>query len=575
MASSSPLGDTFGRRLSAYLTTPQDYRKYRERLSREVLRLRHELNIVTRDTKNYREKEQTSGIDAQKYSENEKFGSVLLLLAERSLVHALEIKSMLEIKGQQIPGYKKLMLGKLKLAVATSTQLAAAVAQEQDQLKKLEFLVFAALLHGQYAINKKRWTEARSTFLLARIGLEFLGSQLAEEGNLDLFGKTLLDEILDTLVDPSLALAHLQDSTSTKTAADLRTVSRKYSKENTLRLREIANIVSVLDPEFVEEIAEENVPRHVTWRSHEAQIYNDELAVKLNQISRVDWQSFKEANDYDALFSQWAALVEIHQGDVDKSADEDDMEKTQAHAVLLTYLKYNMLFVKVKRDLLLIDQLPLAANTAKLLMRNRDALRIYNSVVVTTEELKDLPGVYNDEDLYESLEELCKLFTVKRLAVIAASYAAANKLPEALRIYLHIDRTFTGSESYFKVDEFPYNVASNAQVQEFKKELTALMAKVHTLTQLQRESEGAFPTTVAENVHKFPTSIESLQNITNITEPGVFAPVLSKPVLFDVAFNYIGYNSQKERTMKKASTKEESDSGDKKKGGFFGIFGRG
>ncbi|KAJ8139283.1 hypothetical protein OY671_007504, partial [Metschnikowia pulcherrima] len=104
MASSSPLGDTFGRRLSAYLTTPQDYRKYRERLSREVLRLRHELNIVTRDTKNYREKEQTSAIDAQKYGENEKFGTLLLLLAERSLGNALEIKSMVEMKGQQTPG---------------------------------------------------------------------------------------------------------------------------------------------------------------------------------------------------------------------------------------------------------------------------------------------------------------------------------------------------------------------------------------------------------------------------------------------------------------------------------------
>ncbi|GEQ68555.1 hypothetical protein JCM33374_g2223 [Metschnikowia sp. JCM 33374] len=583
----SPLGDTFGKRLSAYLTTPQDFRKHRQRLSRELLRVRHELNIVTRDTKNYRDSQQTSSIDASKYAENPQFGRVLLLLAERSYVHSLEIKSMLELKGQQIPGYRKLMAGKLKSAVATCRQLTSTVAAESNQHKKLEFFLYAALIEGSYAVSKKNWAAARHAFSLARVGLEFLGASLnsAPEGNSSddsLFGKTLIDEILDTLVDPSLTLAHSQDSVESKTSADLRTIARKHCRDATLsHLHPIVDIVTAIDPSFVAEIVEENVPKSVTWRAHEAAIYNDELALKLHKLAQEFWQSYTDANDYDSLYSRWSALVDIHQADLDKSNDEDDAEKTQDNAVLLTYIKYNMLFVKVKRDLLLINQLHTQpkASTAKLLGTLKDASRLYSSVISTTEELKDLPGVYNDDDLFESLEELSRLFTVTRSALIADAYAAANKLPEALKIYIHIERTFPAAESYFKVDAFPYEVSSNEQVQEFRRSISSQKAQIHTLAQLHRESEGVVPSTVAENVYKFPASVESLQNITNIDQKGAVVPVLSKPVLFDVAFNYIGYSVEGERTLSKSSsgkTENESDStGEKKKGGFFGIFGRG
>lgn len=579
--SASPLQDTVGKRLGAYLTTPQDFRKHRQRLAREILHLRRELNIVTKDTKNYQEKEQTSSIDAAKYEVNAKYGQVLLLLAERSAVHALEIKSMLELKGQKIPGFRKLMLGKLKLAVNKGKQLATVVAGEADSLKKIELFVFCALVHGQYALNKKQWSETRYAFAIARVALEFLAANVLQDQGSSSLGKSTIEEILDSLVDPALALAHLQDFSGGKATADLRTVARKHCRDNTVPyLADGVELVASLDSTFVEEIAEEHVAKTVEWRSHEATIYNDELALKLSQLSREDWKLYTDANDYDGLYSRWSVLVDIHQADVDKNVDEDDMQKTQDNAVLLTYLKYHMLFVKVKRDLLLIQQLHAhkAASTAKALISHKDVLRLYASVTATTDELKDLPGVYNDEDLYESLEALSRLFTTARSAIVADAYAAANKLPEALSIYLHIQRTFPTDASFFKVDAFPYEVSSNDQVAEFRQTVATKMAKVHTLAQLKRESEGVTPSLVTDNVYKFPSSIDSLHNITNITEKGAILPVLSKPVLFDVAFNYIGYSVEGQKTLQKSTSSKvesESDSGDKKKGGFFGIFGRG
>ena len=119
------------------------------------------------------------------------------------------------------------MLGKLKLAVNKGKQLATVVAGEADSLKKIEFFVFCALVHGQYALNKKQWSETRYAFAIARVALEFLAANVLQEQESSSLGKSTIEEILDSLVDPALALAHLQDFSGGKATADLRTVARK------------------------------------------------------------------------------------------------------------------------------------------------------------------------------------------------------------------------------------------------------------------------------------------------------------------------------------------------------------
>ena len=41
---------------------------------------------------------------------------------------------------------------------------------------------------------------------------------------------------------------------------------------------------------------------------------------------------------------------------------------------------------------------------------NKDIIRLFNGILVIVQNLKDLPGVYNDEDLYDSLDNLGKIF---------------------------------------------------------------------------------------------------------------------------------------------------------------------
>lgn len=565
MSIASPLGSTFGARLSDSLTSPEDFRKCRRRLNKSLCKLRHNLKIVSHKTESYNPPK----VGAEQYNADQRYGDLLLLLAERYSLHALEAKSFLEIGVDGTKYYKQLMRNKLQRAATTTEQLIEMTKDEQSTIKKVEIFVYAALTEGANAIFRKQWDKALSAYSLARCGLELLLEILT--GDESLFNKTLLEELIDTSVDPSLRLALSQGTEDT--TADLRTVSRKFCLNNSLPHLAPLNdlIISVKETFFLVPKAEE-LFKTVNWRNHVAQIDNDALAFQISKLIKIDWKSFSDSNDYDNMYSQWQALVELHQSDLSKNNDEDDPEKVQNGAVLLTYLKYNMLFTKLKRDLLLIDQLNQSSSTVSQTLRaNKDILRLYGSVISTVDELKDLPGVYNDEELSESLENMGNFFKAKQSVTVANSYALADKFAEALSVFMHLERVYSVDEHFYKVDAFPFDVASLEEAKELEHSIARLLKKSHVLAQFQAETQGPSEALVADDVFKFPTSGRCLQNIVNVAQKGKIAPVLSKAVLFDVAYNYISYTHD---SSKPVDTENREESQDKKKSGFFGIFGR-
>ena len=97
----------------------------------------------------------------------------------------------------------------------------------------------------------------------------------------------------------------------------------------------------------------------------------------------------------------------------------------------MTYINYNLLFT-LKRDLLLIGQLAKIDD-------NKDIIRLFNGILVIVQNLKDLPGVYNDEDLYDSLDNL-ENFSLLKNQVIAESYQFNSQFAELLKIYQFINQ---------------------------------------------------------------------------------------------------------------------------------------
>ncbi|CAG88773.2 DEHA2F02354p [Debaryomyces hansenii CBS767] len=595
-----PLIVTLGARMSAYLSSSEDYHKQRKRLNKRLLKLRHELDLITPDTKDYKKKEKISKISSSDYDQDEKYGLLLLLTAERDSLYSSEIKSLLEISNDNASSYRNLMISRIKKSLSSSKKLLEITVNEKDEYKRIEYYTYAALIQGNLSVNKKQWSKALNAFSIAKCALDFLYSQ--EDSKMDIeeeqeestqFKKTLISEITETLVDPSLALAISQDDTAYSTTTDLKTVSRQHCRDNKLSyLQPVIEIIARIDPEAVSEVSSSTeLIKSVQWRDHEATLYNDELAYKIMKLTNdneTNWKNFNDANQFDVLLSGWSELLEIHTNDMDKNKDEDDLEKVQDRAIVLTYINFNLLFTRLKRDLLIIDQLSSQGDNVfalKKLEFNKDIIRLYGTIITTTQEIKDLPGVYNDEDLHESLDNLEKFFVAKKSAVLARSFALNNKFPEALKIFDHVDNTLSSSDNkFYKIDEFPYNVSSNVEFEKFKKELPSQVLQAQILAQFSVDlsknlNQSNF---VIENMNKYPVSNETLDNIANFNKNLSIAPVLSKPVLFDIGFNYINYgmgrsssynNSNSATSTTSDSTTDQNDP-NKKKSGFFGIFGR-
>lgn len=567
----SPLNTTLGARMSAYLTTSDDYRKQRKRLNKRLLKLRHELGLITRDTKNYQAKEKTSAVTAQDYDSDERFALVLLYTAERDVLYALEIKSLMEISNDKLASYKNLMVSKIKKSLSLSKKLLEITANEKSDLKRIELYIYAALIQGQLSIAKKQWSSALNAFSVARCALDFLyaksDTQNDEESQ---FSKTLVTELIDTLVDPSLSLAVSQDESTT---SDLKSLSRKHCHDDKLPyLQGVIKTLETLDASFVAELASSiELKRVVQWRDHESNLYNDEIAYKIMKLTNDDqtnWKQYNDANEYDKLITGWTEVLELHRADVDKNNDDDDLEKVQDRAILLTYINYNLLFTRLKRDLLIIDNL----NAANSIQNNKDTYRLLGGIVSITQELKDLPGVYNDEDLYQSLENLEKYYQAEKTLVLADSFKYNGSFAEALKLYGYVhEDLLTVEEKYYKIDSFPYGVTSNEAFGKFYQELEKKVLQAHISAQFSHDLSGKEKLYVVENLDKYPSG--GLDQIANINTVPRLQALLSKPVLFDVAYNYINYEGK----AKAAPPSDVSASGaeeEKKRGGFFGIFGR-
>ncbi|KAG5422372.1 SRP68 [Candida metapsilosis] len=552
----SVLNTTLGARLSAYLVTADDFKRQRTRTNKRILKLRRDLNLVTKDTKNYSAKVQTSKITPQQYDENKDYGLLELLLAERDMLYAHEIKAKLDINSEKSSSYTTLLKTKMKRALFHVDNLIKLTNGEANTKIRIEVYIYAALVAGQLSITRKQWSKALNAFSIAKCSLDYLNAQDSDKES---FNKTLCTELLENTVDPSLNLAASQ--LDNVPATDLKTLSRKYCHENSFP--EISPVLSLIDPSFTKDISSSvQLQKEVDWRGHVATIYNDELAYKIQELTgNKEWLNYNDANQFDHVIASWISILELHKEDTSKNQDDDDMEKVQDRAILLTYINYNLLFTKLKRDLLLVGQLAAHNNVED----NKDIIRIYLGVIKLVDELKELPGVYNDEDLYYSLENLEKFYQSQKNVIIAESYQFNNRFSESLKIYNHINKQLENQGDFYKVD-FPFEVSSNSQVALFKAQVEKKVLQAQVSAQFEQGKKAACAKYTIEDTRKFPIGLEVI-NLDNIE------PVMCKPVLFDIAFNYISPEAESVQPAQAPTPSTDSSAEDTKKRGFFGIFG--
>lgn len=569
----SPLDITLGARMSGYLHTSNDFKKQRKRINKRLVKLRQELDLITKDTKNYSSKQKISSISVEDYDKDKRYGLLILLTAERDMLYAMEIKNLLENTSSNNSSYKNLMISKIKKSCHHCKHLLIISANESDIVTKLELYIYSSLIQGQLSINQKKWSQSLNAFAISKCCLDYLSfiyrkdSKTLKNSPNDQeisYKKTLIDDIIDNLVDASLNLTIKQEGFHESTT-DLKSISRKHCHDDLLPyLSNGISLIESIDSKFLIDISTTvDLIKSIQWRSHEASLHNDEVAFKIMNVSNLNWEYLNR----DQFVDLWSEILQLHLSDCEKNQDIDDEENIQDRAITLTFIKYNLIFAKIKRD-------------SSIETDGKTSIKLFTAIISLILEAKELPGVFNDEELLNSLRYLEFYFTCLKDLVLANAFKRNNQYQQALKIYNHylsklseLQQEFPGNP--YQVS-FPLEITNNAEFDKLKQLLQKNLRQLRILVQLSNQLNQNNDY-VIENLNKYPSS--NLK-IVNLSKQPQLHPILSKPVLFDMGYNYINYDLKKQSTsdMKISSSPNitnevELDQESNKKRGFFGIFG--
>ncbi|CDK24322.1 unnamed protein product [Kuraishia capsulata CBS 1993] len=567
-----PLQSTFGVRSAAVLQSAEAYQKHRKRINKSLKKTRRSLKIHTKDTKNYSNKEKISKISENDYENDQRYGKILLETAERDLLIIEETRILMAVHPSK--SKEKFIVSKYKTALKNALHLLEIISKESNEYKRLEAIVYTALIQGSLAISRKNWKIAIHAFSVARCSLQFLyaHNEISEEG-----GKEIYTEIIDTYIDPALRLALGKDSNN-KTA-DLDNAARYHSHDNTVEfIVPAVEIISAKDASFVkasDEQASLKLIKEIQWSQFSATIKSEDVARKIMDAQSM-LEQVKESDiaSYDPALLSWQEALQTHRQEMDRIKNEDE-DEAQDRYILLTYINYNYLILRIRRDVSLLVAVQSkaakkSASNTMVLEHSKDAVRLLEGITGTIAEVKDLPGVGNDEDLTSSLDSLESYYSAQKVMQIYNAYLISGRFTEALALVVKASETVQLSKEI--TTEFPGTLPTNTDLIAFKENISSALRRVHVLAQYAREtSESSTKEYISDHLDKciLASPSETLKHIVPLEIDLV--PVAVKPVLFDVAFNFINYDAPAQKSF---DEKKSEETADKKKKGLFGLFGR-
>ncbi|KAH3684157.1 hypothetical protein WICPIJ_004887 [Wickerhamomyces pijperi] len=550
MSSDSPLSLTFGARSTAFLQASEDFKKQRITVTRRIHKLKKYLKIQSKDSKNYK----PHVTSQEQYDSNDKYYLLNLLLAERDFLYAIELQRSLNTEAKAIKSRQVLILTRLKKALKYASHL---VELSSGREYHVEALIYKEILEGYYSVNNRKWEQAIKSYSIARVALQFLESGDKEN--------VLYNDIIDELIDESFKLA-IYRSMKLNTV-DLNEFSKKIAVEK-LNQHEISQYIASQDPEFLKPLSESDLIRNIGWRSYNARVKDETTARTITKVTALE---LADLEAFGVALALWQDAIDSHSSYIHKNADQvaetnDDDEDQQDDEILSAYLKYSLLSTRVQRDATLLTN----ANKTQ-------SLRILTTIEETLREILELPGVYSDDELFENLNAVINYFKAAKSQVAIEHYFNKRQYVESLALSSAALEQLQASELTI---EFPF--ITSDKLQESIKTLQTLQKNAHVLAIISTKNKNVTLDALSDT-----TQINT--DLTKIFNPKI-EPVPVKPVLFDLAFNYINYDVEGTAVVPQTSSKptnstvplssitsaavaEEDDTLEKKKG-FFGLFGR-
>ncbi len=581
-----PLSATYGLRLGSLLQSADDFHRHRHRINLKLKKLRHALGISTRDTSNYKEKQKISTINAENYAESTKYGEVILYQIERDLLYAEETKLLLDVHASK--SKHRFLVSKYKKALSNAKHLLEVASNEQNKYALLELYTYIAIVQGSFCFSRKQWASVLNSFSIARCALNCLYKH--QEDASSSVNRELYLDIIDNVIDPGLKVSQLEQTGSRN--PDLGLISRAQAavfSDTFPYLDRAVKIIKSIDPELVtipEETEAEKLITSVSWRSYTAEVNSADEAKAIMEAQKAALKIVNsDATSFDAALLAFQNALTFKDQEISRGDAYSSDEQKQEAQIVLTYLKYNYLMLRIRRDIALLGAITTKESSpskSSILRYLRNSWKIEDGICSSLKEVRDLPGVANDDDLVETLSSIENFYEATKVLGLSRGYLAADKCVQSLALATKAKQIFDGIFS-LKEDLAP-GLPNNEAIEDLQARIDTFLSRAHILTVYQdKKHEGGIRPYLIDHMNKFPdaTGEELLKSVAPLKLE--LEPVNVKPVLFDIAFNYIDYGGDGVKptvvgvedssdSIVQKPTPSESE-GKKKKGGFFGLFG--
>lgn len=579
----SPILATYGIRVDQLLETAQDFAKYHEKLNKKLQKLRHRCQLVTKDTKRYATKEKYSKIGNEDYNENSKlFGILVLLHAERDLALAEILKLRARQRGKLKKSEKKVVATRLKRALQTTEKLVALTQDEAQWTVRAQYLVYSKLVRAEYLTYGKFQKHKNSTKVSQDLALSF--AALEHLHNLSV----LPDGVLD-LLHAKYEYTLKQHSETTFSSSDLHNVIVQQVLDAQQDGDELVSLLvnNGYKPQMQATKRSSSV-KEIQWRAFAARIYDPQVEALIAESKLVP---IRGAPDYDTKLLKWQQALDKQEQRIATQDEEEEDDSLENDQILLAYIKCNALFTSILRDNYLFTQLwlqwnKLGASMASRLTKCKEIERIVKNLQKYIQDVMELPGIYQDDELMAQLE-LTKLYFKLTFTsgCLGRLYQLKGRYLESLA--LHVDAHHKLEEKLISMDDFrdvlvPGDLLSHRKIAILQQMIKTGWKSVVSLAEYEKfmkSNRELYQPSVIEKLDSgriLPAEV-TLSNIFPLRPKLI--PVPSKPSLFDLAFNYMNYAdkggvSRSSETITKsafsASAAPEDTAG--KKRGFLGLF---
>lgn len=305
------------------------------------------------------------------------------------------------------------------------------------------------------------------------------------------------------------------------------------------------DLVNQVNPAGLKEEKGEEMITRIEWASRSAQLTNPELAAAISEAisGRNIAKARSDPSGFDSVLAAWATASATLQGLLDR---EEDQDVSQELEVIKAWVSYHSAMDRIARDKALVATVEL-----------RDGVLLCDSIINTYHTILALPGITVDQT--KSLEKEYRETRGERCLLLAKTH----------RVSLEAVALTHRALTYFDV--------STTRHREVLAQLNRVIAR-HTLTSSEKSYFRKDRWFTGE-VKRLGKSNAQDKRTTSVT---------MKPVVFDIAWNYILAGRRQEADLANSHNKTNvtlaSQDGDLKnrpassnaaprKGLFGGLFG--